>query len=399
MESSHGIVVFAHVPPPHHGQSYMVKVMLEGLRADPRFVVHHVNAQLSDDLADVGGFHTRKILRLLKCVLLVWWIRLRHGPMAFYYVPAPAKKSAILRDWLVMALCRPLFPKLILHWHAYGLGEWVGSGDDWPRKVTRQLLGGANLSIVLNDYNKREAGEFAPKRIAVVPNGVADLFSDYHETLGNKRVVRAATLKTLVNQVGAVSHAEDNNLNAVRFLFMSHLSASKGLFVALEAIRVANETLRERGAKWRAHLTLAGSFASLDERTIVLDAIDEANRASADEIPCVELVGFLDMNQKRSVMEAVDFLIFPTFYEGETQGLVLLEAMSAGLPIITTFWRGVPEALPQGYPLIVQPRSTEELAAAIKEAPNCDWANLLRKHYEQNFTLEVFQQRMAEALL
>jgi hypothetical protein len=39
------ILVFAHVPPPHHGQSVMVQIMLEGLRADPRFEVHHVDAQ------------------------------------------------------------------------------------------------------------------------------------------------------------------------------------------------------------------------------------------------------------------------------------------------------------------------------------------------------------------
>jgi hypothetical protein len=46
------ILVFAHVPPPHHGQSVMVQIMLEGLRADPRFGVHHVDAWVSDDLED-----------------------------------------------------------------------------------------------------------------------------------------------------------------------------------------------------------------------------------------------------------------------------------------------------------------------------------------------------------
>ena len=47
------ILVFAHVPPPHHGQSVMVQVMLEGLRADARFEVLHVDARVSDDLEDV----------------------------------------------------------------------------------------------------------------------------------------------------------------------------------------------------------------------------------------------------------------------------------------------------------------------------------------------------------
>lgn len=30
------LLVFAHTPPPHHGQSYMVQLMLEGLGGDRR---------------------------------------------------------------------------------------------------------------------------------------------------------------------------------------------------------------------------------------------------------------------------------------------------------------------------------------------------------------------------
>jgi len=41
---------FSHVPPPHHGQSVMVQIMLEGVRADPRVEAHHVDARASDDL-------------------------------------------------------------------------------------------------------------------------------------------------------------------------------------------------------------------------------------------------------------------------------------------------------------------------------------------------------------
>ena len=30
------LLVFAHTPPPHHGQSYMVQLMLEGFGGDAR---------------------------------------------------------------------------------------------------------------------------------------------------------------------------------------------------------------------------------------------------------------------------------------------------------------------------------------------------------------------------
>jgi glycosyltransferase involved in cell wall biosynthesis len=405
------ILVFAHVPPPHHGQSVMVQVLLEGLRADPCFEVHHVDARVSDDLEDVGSFRPAKFWRLFKCILQAWWIRLRYGRMAFYYVPAPAKRSAILRDWLVMALCRRLFPELILHWHAYGLGEWAAAGNDWQRRLTRLALGKADLSIVLNGYNRRDAEVFAPRRIEVVPNGIADLFPDYEQGLHARREARAIRLR----QLGL--RWDEEALETVRFLFLGHLIESKGVFVAIEATRLANEQLRKSNAPWRAELTLAGGFASEEEKVRVLAAIDEANqvagglRHKADGIrleggealqrealtgrrevgeqggAMIELVGFLASGKKKSALERADCLVFPTFYEGETQGLVLLEAMSAGLKVITTSWRGVLEVLPEGYAWVVAPGSADELARVMVAQLGDDRSVTLRQRYEKSYTL------------
>ena len=423
------ILVFAHVPPPHHGQSVMVQVLLDGLRADPRFEVHHVDARVSDDLEDVGSFRAGKFFRLLKYILQAWWIRLRHGPMAFYYVPAPAKQSAILRDWVVMALCRPLFPELILHWHAFGLGEWVAAGNDWPRKLTRRALGKANLSIVLNNYNTRDAEVFAPKRIAVVPNGIADQFVDYGSELREKREHRAIQLRELaggtldevqkhsniprnvgMSSAGALGDTgagsgdflggsrETGKCETVSFLFLGHLIESKGVFVAIEATRMANEELRKSHTPWRAHLSLAGSFASEKEKARVLAAIDQANKAAGDEGPCFTLVGFLDSGQKKSALERADCLVFPTFYENEAQPLVLLEAMSAGLPVITTSWRGVPEIFPEGYPSVVEPKSAEDLSEVILNLNAIEWSSRLRHCFLENFTVSKHRSMMVDAL-
>jgi hypothetical protein len=49
-----------------------------------RFEVHHVDARVSDDLEDVGALRPQKFIRLFKCILQAWWLRLRHGRMAFY---------------------------------------------------------------------------------------------------------------------------------------------------------------------------------------------------------------------------------------------------------------------------------------------------------------------------
>jgi glycosyltransferase involved in cell wall biosynthesis len=395
------ILVFAHVPPPHHGQSVMVQVLLDGLRADSRFEVYHVDARVSDDMTDIGSFRPQKFVRLFQCILQAWWIRLRHGRMAFYYVPAPAKTSAIMRDWVVMALCRPLFPELILHWHAYGLGEWAAADKDWMRKLTRLALGKADLSIVLNNYNKRDAEVFAPKHVEVVPNGIADLFPDYETVLAPRRRDRADVLKALGAVAGSASRVageQTAKLEPVRFLFLGHLIESKGVFVAIEATALANVQLRKAAAVWRAQLTLAGSFASEEERARVLAAIDKANKEIGDEGPCVTLAGFLDSGQKKSALEKADCLVFPTFYENEAQPLVLLEAMSAGLPMITTSWRGVGEGLPEAYPYIIEPKSSLSLAGAMVRIHQSDGHSKLRLRYADGFTIAAHVSRVADAI-
>ena len=122
--------------------------------------------------------------------------------------------------------------------------------------------------------------------------------------------------------------------------------------------------------------------------------------AAGDDGACVEVAGFLGAEQKKSALEEADCLVFPTFYEGETQGLVLLEAMSAGLPVITTSWRGVAEALPVGYEYVVEPQNFQEMAQAMQNACKGDRSShLLRELFQKKYMVERHVVMLAEAIL
>ena len=95
------LLVFAHTPPPHHGQSYMVRLMLDGFGGDHRrnartaeasrhgITCYHVNARLSRNLEDIGEFRPQKVLLLLSYCLQAIWCRFRYGVTTLYYIPSP----------------------------------------------------------------------------------------------------------------------------------------------------------------------------------------------------------------------------------------------------------------------------------------------------------------------
>ncbi len=254
------LLVFAHVPPPHHGQAVMVQCMLEGLKNRDSLEIFHVNAQLSDNISDVGGIRLGKLFRLFGYCLQAIQLRITHRIDSFYYIPAPAKKSAVLRDWLVMLLLRPWFKKTIFHWHAFGLGHWATgsiehpSGNSAPplkppmacgvfdpaaRALTRLLMSHVDLSMVLTEYNKSDALLLNPKQIAVVPNGIPDPCPDFEATILPERQKRhEARFSAINNQQSAIS--------TFKCLFLAHCTAEKGLFDAIDAIALVNQQLEAK---------------------------------------------------------------------------------------------------------------------------------------------------------
>ncbi len=358
------LLVFAHTPPPLHGQSIMVQTLLEGLRPDPAFEILHVNPQLSRDIADIGRWRIGKLWALLGACLQAWRLRWRHGPAVFYYVPAPGKRSALYRDFVVMALCRPFFPKLVLHWHASGLGEWLRQhGNALERFLAPRLLGRADLSIVLAPSLAADAEMLEPRRTAVVANCVP---------------------------VPALLARQSPARNSVcHVVFIGLCDPTKGIDDLLEAL-----ALLERHTPGAFRLTLAGSFPNEEQK--------HALHAQISRLPqgLVEHVGFADEGRKSTLFAATDIFCFPTRYAHEAQPLVVIEALAHDVRIVTTRWRAIPEMLPREHVWLVQPRQPQALAAALREASTAPRpAGASRRLYESRFTPEQHVANLAAALL
>lgn len=105
---------------------------------------------------------------------------------------------------------------------------------------------------------------------------------------------------------------------------------------------------------------------------------------------------------KKVFFENADIFIFPTL--NEAFGLVLLEAMQHHLPCVSTTEGGIPGIIDEGKTGFLVPKHDAETLANKIEFLLTDSAlrkrmgEAGREKFEKEFTLEVFEKRMAEIL-
>ncbi|HVY71905.1 MAG TPA: glycosyltransferase [Verrucomicrobiae bacterium] len=395
------LLVFAHTPPPHHGQSFMVKMLLDHLREDSRFECHHVDARFSDEVGQIGQASLGKIKRALKFSLAAIRLRFRHRVTTFYYVPASATRAAMYRDWVVMALCRPFFSKFIFHWHSAGLADWlINSARPWERAITRFLLRRPALCIVLAENLRHDAEFLNARRVEVIPNGLPDPCPQFWSTLAPARQARLAELRALMaGQPGSASPS--TRPPVFRVLFLSLCMREKGLFDAVEAIALANRQLTASGHALRMQLIVAGKFyletgrVEFEQRV----AQPDLNGSAPADAPVASYRGFVSGETKGALFREADCFCFPSYYPMEGHPVSVVEALAHGLPVVASRWRALPDLFPENYPGLVNPKAPEELAAKLLEFVTLGAGAELRRRYEALYWEASYIERMKAALL
>ena len=412
------LLIFAHKPPPHHGQSYMVELLLNAFGGDARnsapdsrpsnppaaVECYHVDCRFADGMADIGSIRVGKVFLLLKYCWQAIRCRFRFGVRDFFYIPAPPVRSAIYRDWLVMALCRPFFRRRIYYWQAAGLGEWLDScARPWERWLTLALVGRPDLSVVLGAFCLGDAAALQSKRATVIPNGIPDPRPDFVESILPLRVERAAAFGASGPNPQRATNAESIPVTRrFQVLFLSLCTREKGLFDTIEAVALLNRHLAEARSSTRVQLTVAGKFWRAEEELEFTQRLAQPDLNGVTTDPdqqAVRYAGFVGGADKARLLRDSDCLCFPTFYQAESFGIVLIEAMAFGLPVVTTRWRTIPELLPDGYPGLVDPRSPAQIADALEKLWSEGYDPRLRARFLERFTAEKTFESLRAALL
>ncbi len=241
----------------------------------------------------------------------------------------------------------------IVHLHAFGyFPTWLGSlarirgragvvitphadeGTGTPRSrtyaqaVARLTVRWADRVIALT---LREAGYLAhlgvdPERVAVIPNGI-----DLAEFRSQEPPARGP---------------------AIRILYVGRIyPVQKGLDVLVEAVarlpRSVPVEVRIVGQDW-------GATATLREQARSLGVLER-----------IEFVGAVPRSDLLEAYRWADLLVVPSRFE--PFGIVLLEGMASGLPIVASRVGGIPEVVEEdGNALLVPPGDPGALAAALE---------------------------------
>ena len=138
------------------------------------------------------------------------------------------------------------------------------------------------------------------------------------------------------------------SLGPLRALYVGSLGQRKGLSYALDAVRSLGSQVT---------LTLIGRVSSPDCKPLI-EALDRH-----------KWIETLPHHQILEQMRLHDVLLFPTLFDGF--GLVITEAFSQGLPVITTLNSGAPDCIRDGVEGFIVPiRSSQAIAERLQLLAN-----------------------------
>lgn len=351
------ILFILQLPPPVHGASLMGEQVRGMPGLGERFETEFLRLSTGSKGRVWKPSFWRDLLRLYGAVRRA----LLKRRFDLVYITPCASGLAFYKDYFVCLLARGKARRVLYHFHNKGLAR----NRFAPGWVKRSFLRGVGV-ILLSPRLKSDLAEYAcDTRIHCVPNGIDPL---------------------------PPAPAPARTDGRVSMLFLSNMIRSKGVFVLLEACA----RLRARGVEFLCRF--AGPWYEIRE---------EEFRARVQALGLdryVEHLGPVYGSDKAGAMAAADLFAFPTFYPDECFPLVLLEAMSAGLPVVATEEGAIPDIVEDGVEGRVVPREDPERLASALESLIADgelrarMGAAARRKFESRFTRPVFERELLRVL-
>ena len=356
------ILFILHLPPPVHGSSMVGQYIKNSVVINNTFNTKFINLSTSKTVDEIGKNLFTKIFRYAKILMSFVQNIVVYKPTTVY-VAITASGLGFYKDLPIAILTKLFGKKLVLHYHNKGVSS---KQNKTINHLLYKLLFKNTKVILLSKRLYDDVKKYVKKKdVYYCPNGIP-----------------------LVNYVNLSKTKND----VPQILFLSNLIESKGVFILLEALKL----LKNKGVQF--YCNLVGGEGDITNQNL-LDKINKLGLTDAIKYHGKKY----DVN-KFHLFNQADIFVFPTFYHNETFGLVNLEAMMFGLPVISTNEGGIPDIVKHNETgFIIEKENPMQLAEKIEILiNNPKLAKKLGKEgqiqFNKKYTLEKFETKFTDIL-
>lgn len=260
-----------------------------------------------------------------------------------------AEDNSFLRKSIFVRLCKVFNIPIILHLHSASFDIVFENKSEKEKERIRHIFKLADRVVVLSEsWKKWYIQNIEERPPLVIYNGMDDFMTSNDKVSQRK-----------------------NNV-----LFLGRLGERKGTYDVIKAFEKVLK--KHKDAK-----LLLGGDGEIDKCKKLVNSL-QINES-------VEFLGWIDFEKKRDLLNSSKIFVLPSYSEGFP--LSILEAMSARLPVVSSFAGGIPEEIENSVSgLLIDAGDTEALTSAMCKLLDdkllCDniGANA-RKRYLKYFTL------------
>lgn len=360
------ILVVGQTPPPYMGQAMMIDRLVKA--QFDNIEIHHVRMSFSDSIKAIGRFNSKKVFHLFEIAWKMLALRFGKHIDTLYYPPAGPNRTPIIRDIILLGITRMFFKRVIYHFRAAGISDYLMQQPRFFRYLAQKAYGSPEVSIQLSALNPADGKYFNSSRVCIIPNGLEDAALPYLPLQRNQQSV-------------------------VNILFVGVLREDKGVSMVIEAARL----LKQQACNFQ--VTILGEFVSSEYEQAVFSKLKEYDLEEQ-----VHFLGVKTGADKWHHYQQAHIFCFPSYFESESFGNVVVEAMMFELPVVSTQWRGIPDIVVEGETGYLVPIQSPEAVADRLSTLIADpllrekMGKIGRERYLRSYSLQRHLKAMEEAL-